>query len=332
MVYWREPLLIWLMLFPLVVLVISSFREKKRQAQLVDVELLPWIQPPSRIKRGIRRAGLNPLLLSTIWVLLTLALAGPRTPQFIPNDLKAAHDRVVILLDYSDSMRAIDAFGPQGVVPRVTAATQLADSWFNSDEPIVETGLLAFSGRAHWLLKPTTDSNLVQHVLSQGEEHLLPTLGSNLVDALSAIQFLPRESDTNTHIVLLTDGDVAAEKQESLESALLTLHASMPITLSLIGLGSAEPSQVPGHPLANTSMNSSFLKQLASLNQDFSYRLPDELREEPLMVWLNIESRRITPENYARVVWHEWFALPLLLALLLLSVLLQPSRGGHAHD
>ncbi len=79
-------------------------------------------------------------------------------------------------------------------------------------------------------------------------------------------------------------------------------------------------------------MNSSFLKRLASLNQDFSYRLPDELREEPLMVWLNIESRRITPENYARVVWHEWFALPLLLALLLLSVLLQLSRRGLAHD
>jgi hypothetical protein len=265
-------------------------------------------------------------------VLLTLALAGPRTPQFIPNDLKAAQDRVVILLDYSDSMRAIDAFGPQGVVPRITAATQLANTWFSSDEPIVETGLLAFAGSAHWLLKPTTDSNLIQHILSQGDELLLPTLGSNLVDAFAAIQSLPSEADIKTHIVLLTDGDVASDKLESLKSTLLALHASMPMTLNLIGLGSAEPTQVPGHPSTNTLMNRSLLKSLSSLHQDFSYRLPDELHGEQLMAWLNIESRRITPENYARVVWNEWFALPLLLALLLLSVLLHRSRKGSNHD
>lgn len=321
MVYWREPLLLWLMLLPLAILVISTVREKRRLTQLVDDELLPWVQPPSRSGQE----GLKPLLLSSVWALLILSLAGPRTPQFIPNDLTSAQDRVIILLDYSDSMRAIDARGLQGVVPRITAATELANSWLDPDVQIVETGLLAFSGSAHWLLKPTMDSHLIQHFLAQGDELYLPTLGSNLVEALSAIRSLPRGPDTKSHIVLLTDGDVALENSESIESALVSLHASMPMTLNLIGLGGGEPTQVPGHPSANTQMNSTFLKSLASLHPDFSYRTPESLLGQPLLKWLNIESRRITPENYARVVWSEWFSIPLLIALLLIVVLIHRS-------
>ena len=321
MVYWREPLLLWLMLFPLAIHFVSAFSEKKRLAQMVDAELLPWVRPPSR--SGHER--LNSLLLSVIWALLILALAGPRTPQFIPKDLTSAQDRVIILLDYSDSMRAKDAVGVKGgAVPRITAATQLANSWLDPDARIVETGLLVFSGTAHWLLKPTLDSHLIQHFLAQGDELRLPTLGSQLVDALNLIQSLPRESDTKTHIVLLTDGDFALDNRESLESTLFALQASMPMSLSLIGLGSAEPIQVPGHPSVNTQLNSMQLKSLASLHPDFSYKTPESLFDQPLVQWLNIESKPIAPENAARVVWYEWFAIPLLIALLLTLVLIHP--------
>lgn len=324
MIYWREPLLLWLILSPLVLLLVSSLKERKRQAQLVDAQLIPWIQPPSRSANE----WLNPLLLSAVWVFLCIAVAGPRTPQFIPNDLASIQHRVMIVLDHSDSMRAKDASGLQGVMSRIAVATDIADSWFDPSEPTVETGLIAFSGRAHWLLKPSVDNALIQHFLAQGDELLLPTLGSNLVDALSVIQSFPRESDTQTHIVLLTDGDVALDTRDNLESALLSMQASMPMTLSLIGFGGTEPTQVPGHPLANTQMNSAFLKSLASLHQDFIFREPEPLRGQPLMEWLNIESRRITPENVDRVVWHEWFSIPLLLAVVFLLVLLYRTKTG----
>ena len=327
MVYWREPLLLWLMLLPLAIHFVSAFSEKKRLAQMVDAELLPWVRPPRR--SGHER--LNSLLVTAVWTLLILALAGPRTPQFIPQDLTSAQDRVIILLDYSDSMRAKDAVGARGVVPRITAATQLVNSWLDPDARKVETGLLVFSGRAHWLLKPTLDSHLIQHFLAQGDELRLPTLGSNLVDALNLIQSLPREADTKTHIVLLTDGEVAQDNRESLESALFALQASMPMSLNLIGLGSAEPIQVPGHPSVNTQMNSMLLKSLASLHPDFSYKTPESLFGQPLVKWLNIESKPIAPENAARVVWYEWFAIPLLIALLLTLVLIHPSTWRRSH-
>ena len=316
MLYWREPLLLWLMLLPLAVALFSTLRERKRQARLVDAELIPWIQPPKRS----RHERSMPLLFSAVWVLLVLALAGPRTPQYIPNDLSSAKDRVVILLDYSDSMRAVDALGPQGIVPRITAATQLANSWFNQDEPVVETGLVAYSGRAHWLLKPTSDSNLIQHFLAQGDQLYLPTLGSDVVDALSIIKALPNGPSLKTHVVLMTDGDIAQEKREGLESILLELQASVPMTLTLIGLGSVEPTQIPGHPSAITRLDSSYLKSLASLHQDVNYRTPEQLSGQPLMEWLSIQSRRITPENYPRVLWFEWFSIPIILAMLLLLV------------
>lgn len=328
MLYWRETLLLWLMMLPLVVAVILTIRERQRQANMVDVELIPWIQP---VKRR-RHEWLTQLLLSLLWALLILALAGPRTPQHIPNDLSSTKDRVVIVLDYSDSMRARDELSPQGVVTRMTAANQLASSWFDHEDQMVESGLLAFSGRAHWLLKPTTDANLIHHFLSQADEFLLPTLGSNLADALSAIQSLPKKPDTKTHIVLLTDGDFAPEKTERLESALLALQASMPITLNLIGLGSGEPASVPTNPSATTQMNSSLLKSLASLNRDFHYRTPNQLLDLPLMEWLNIQSKRITPENYARVLWLEWFWVPLLLALLMMPLLIRRSTLGRSDD
>lgn len=327
MIYWREPLLLWMMLLPLVIWVVCSFLEKKRQAQLVDAELLPWIQPPNRSSNE----RLNPLLLLMVSTLLILALAGPRTPQFIPKDLTSVQDRVIIVLDYSDSMRARDASDPQGVTDRIMSGTQLVGSWLGPDEPIVATGLLAFSGSAHWLLKPTLDSQLIQHFLDQGEELLLPTLGSNPVAALTAIQSLPREPNTKSHIVLLTDGDIALQNREGLKSSLLSLQASMPMTLHIIGLGSGEPIQVPDQPTASTQLNSNLLRSLASLHPDFSYRVPESLRGLPLLEWLNIESRRITPENVARVVWYEWFSLPLLLALLLTLVVMHRADRRRSH-
>ena len=323
MIYWREPLLLWLMLLPLAIVPVSILKEKTRQAKLVDPELLPWIQPTKRS----RQDRLTPLLVLSAWILLVLALAGPRTPQFTPNDLSSATDRVVILLDYSDSMRAIDAVGPQGVVPRITAATQLANSWLDQDEQIVETGLVAYSGRAHWILKPTVDSNLIQHFLAQGDALYLPTLGSNVVDALSTFKSLTSVPERKTHIILLTDGDVALEKRESLETALLDLHASMPMTLNLIGMGGEEPVQVPGHPTAATRLESTYLKALASLHQDFNYRSSSELLRQPLMEWLSIQSKRITPENYDRVLWFEWFSIPLLLAVSLILLLIRRSQS-----
>jgi len=324
MLYWREPLLLWLMLLPLAVALFSTLRERKRQASLVDAELIPWIQPPKRS----RHQRFTPLLFSAVWVLLVLALAGPRTPQYIPNDLSSATDRVVILLDYSGSMRTVDALNTQGVVvPRISSATQLASSWFNQDEPVVETGLVAYSGRAHWLLKPTSDSNLIQHFLSQGDQLYLPTLGSHVVDALSTIKALPNGPSLKTHVVLMTDGDIALEKREGLESTLLELQASVPMTLSLIGLGSVEPTQVPGHPSATTRLDSTYLKSLASLHQDFNYRTPEQLSGQPLLEWLSIQSRRITPENYPKVLWFEWFSIPLMLAVLLLLVFVNRAKS-----
>ena len=323
MLYWREPLLLWLMLLPLAVALFSTLRERRRQARLVDAELIPWIQPPKRS----RHERFAPLLFSAVWVLLVLALAGPRTPQYIPNDLSSAKDRVVILLDYSDSMRAVDALGPQGVVPRITAATQLANSWFSQDERIVETGLVAYSGRAHWLLKPTSDSNLIQHFLAQGDQLYLPTLGSHVVDALSTIKALSNDPSVKTHVILMTDGDIALDKREELESVLLELQASVSMTLTLIGLGSVESTQVPGHPSATTRLDSTYLKSLASLHQDVNYRTPEQLSGQPLMEWLSIQSRRITPENYDRVLWFEWFSIPLMLAVLLLLVFIHRAKS-----
>ena len=328
MIYWREPLLLWLMLSPLALMVVSSLREKKRQAQLFDAQLIPWIQPPSRS----RFERLNPLLLSTVWAFLIIALAGPRTPQFIPNDPVSVQNRVIVVLDHSDSMRAKDASGPKGVTTRITAATELAGTWFDSSEQTVETGLMAFSGSAHWLLKPSVDPTLMQHFLDQSDELLLPTLGSNVVEALSAIQSLPRGPDTQTHIVLLTDGDIALDKREPLKSAILAMQVSMPMTLSLIGLGSTEPSEVPGHPSVNTQMNSALLKSLASLHQNVTYRLPEPLRGKPLVEWLDIESKRITPENINRVVWYEWFSLPLMIAVMLTLVLLHRPKMRRSDD
>lgn len=319
--YWREPLLLWLVLLSVAFVAIASFKQRNRMAQIADTALLPWLEPRLQSSRW-----LNSLLLTTLWTLIVLALAGPRTPLFIPNDLSETEDRVVIVLDHSDSMQTRDAVGPQGLVSRITFASQLAGSWLDPEEPIVETGLLAFSGNAHWLIKPTVDRNLIEHFLAQSDQLLLPTLGSNMVDALTAIRSLPIEPGTETHIVLLTDGDLHPDKQQRLEAELLSLQAFMPMTLHLVGVGGTEPSPVPGHPTATTRMESASLNALASLHQDFSYSTAQPLRGQPLMEWLNIQSRRITPENYARVVWNEWFSIPLLLAILVLLVLLHRSK------
>lgn len=328
LLYWREPAWLGATLLPLLAFGLARIRRQRQWARLVDPVLRPWVEVPARGRRGWAR----PALLLVTWLLLCIALAGPRTPRWLPPEVKPGV-AVVAVVDLSLSMAARDE-RPD----RRTRAQALLAEWAAGMPEALQFGLVVYAGLAHRLLAPTADHELVRHFADELPGIELPTLGNALDDALRQAAAMLEESRgqaVERHILLLSDGDLDEAAREAAEGAVADVLRPGAIHLHVIGIGGGEAVGVPRNatePLVidgqriTSRRDGRWLAQLATLGQG-GYLAAEQLDGRPLREVLGLSAPRIDPDDQQQVLWDEWFGIPLVVGMLLCLIAVEGGRS-----
>lgn len=321
--YWREPLWLALTLLPLIVVALHYRGLSIRRQRLVAAELLPWALSKPKTNKLL----ISQLLSCTAWLLLVIALSGPRTPAYVPPELAPPAAEVILISDLSGSMEATERLLNGTELRRRDAATPVMQRWNNQTSGNLNIGLMIVAGHPHWLLKPSSDPYLRNHLFNQLKTVQAPTLGNNLADALKVAGQTNTRADISRGVVLFTDGDIEESQRQRTESTLAQLMTvSESLRVTLVGVGSDELSRL--NDGETTRLESKWLKQLAEHNR-VNYLSLQQAIDADLVELLQIPSPRIAAPAQHQVLWDEWFALPLICALLLL-VLVFNLRRRHA--
>ena len=326
--YWREPAWFWVSLLPLLPMLWTFLRHRSIWMRMVDPSLRPWVEAQAR--QGHHKTGQVALGIS--WLLLCTALAGPRTPRLIPPVVQP-DAAVIAVVDLSASMAARD------VRPdRRRHAQAMLDDWVAQLPASLRIGVVVYAGHAHRLLPPTADQELVRHFVRELDSIRLPTLGNDLADALRLASESLAGADTpgGRHLLLISDGDLGPDAQRAAETAVGEWLPSARIRLHVIGVGGAEAVGVPRsatEPLVIdgerivSRRDARWLRTFAG-RVDGDYHGAEAIVGWPLARVLGLPGPHIDPADNDRVLWDEWFGLPLLAGIVILVMALRGKRAG----
>jgi len=315
--YWREPLWILLVLFPLVITLWRLAQQRHSLRQYADAGLLPWIIVPDLQNRNRWRLVLQFL----VWLLFGLAAAGPRLLLSAPQDLLPPQGAAVIVIDHSRSMLASDIF-PN----RLQQAHDVVKRW-TQDLDELKLGLIIFAGASHVVLPATSDKQVLQQTAFLLNEIQLPSYGSAIVESLLQANSLLLNETGSRAIIMLTDGDVAQAKFKHLQQITAQLQKEN-ISLHLLGVGTPSPialADAGGHWLQHnaetvvTRLKVTELQALAENGGVFYDRLNPSVHNMLINVW-QAEPARIAAQHHNEVLWNElfpWFLIPALLLMIL---------------
>lgn len=325
--YWREPLWMLLVLFPLIVMLWRQTQQRRSLRRYADAALLPWIIVPDVQKRS--RWQLVSHFL--IWLLFGLAAAGPRLLLSAPPDLLPPQGAAVIVIDHSRSMQASDIFPD-----RLQQANDTVTRWIQDNNEL-KLGLVIFAGASHIVLPVTFDNQVLQDTTRLLHEIQLPTYGSAIVESLQqarsllqAEALLANESGSRA-IIMLTDGDVPQKKLNQLSQIGHQLQQEN-ITLHLLGVGTPSPIALADNDgswagrwlhydgeTVVTRLKETELQKLAESEGVFYSRLNLSVHNKLVNVW-QAEPARIAAQHHDEVLWNElfpWLLIPALLLIIL---------------
>ncbi len=315
------PVLVWLWL-----LFSATRHTTERYAEYADPHLLPYllgmreIQPQRHWRRFI--------LWTLGWVLLVLALAGPRW-DYTDKQLFRPGSDLVILLDLSASMDLTD------VAPsRLARARQEIEDLLQQNRH-ARVGLIAFASVAHVIAPLTEDGSSLRQQLPAISTDLVRMKGSRLTEALiRARQMLAGQpTGSSRHLLLLTDGDFgdSGHLDQATEMAAEGIH------LHVLGIGSEQGAAVkgpmgrplhrPGQGMIISRLDDKGLQQLATRG-DGLYRRADFDNDDTGDILRQVarDSELEIVANEKTRVWNERFFWLLGIALLLLLPVYRRTR------
>ncbi|MES9946358.1 MAG: VWA domain-containing protein [Candidatus Thiodiazotropha sp.] len=258
-----------------------------------------------------------------LWILLVLALAGPRWDYTDIEAFSPASD-LVILMDISRSMNVADV--PPSRLAR--ARQEVQDLVVLNQE--LRIGMIAFATVPHVVAPITEDSQSILNALPAVSSELANLQGSRLIAALErAEQLLGSEGSGNARtILLISDGDF---DEPGLLPQIEKL-AQQGVVLHTMGIGTTGGGPVPARAgqselmrdrsgkLIESRLNEPLLQQLALAGGGYFQRA--DFRDQDSRNILQLASGEVgrpTPTEEKTRVWNErfyWLIFPLLLFLL----------------
>ncbi len=313
----REPWWLLLALQPLLISLLISFQYRRQSRAYADPELMPWVEVSAEHYEN-KHTTLYYLAMQLCWLLLALSMAGPRYPDPLPLPDRANAADIMVVMDVSRSMSATD-IRPSRLKRAKTELFQLLQQ--NSTDRI---GIILFAGHAHLLTPLTWDRKALHFYIEGIQSNLLPTEGSNLVEAIRlANQYL--QGSERAAIMVLSDGETQNETTLSDELTQTPLY--------IMGMGSETGISIPaddgGWIMHNNSavrsrLQQASLQKLASASGGRYVKVTDE---SGMLGKLYQQTGRLSdkPEKEASLdqSWVElyaWVLLPALLILFLMSV------------
>lgn len=226
---WQRPwVLLLLLLLPLL------WVRRRRQPALI----LPTFAALRAVGIGLRaRLSWLPRALRTLALGLgILALARPVTPAQGGRDLSVEGIDIVVALDLSGSMQAVD-FQPRD---RLFVAKEVLDA-FVRRRPHDRLGLVVFAGEAYTQCPLTLDHRVFRSILANLEVGQIPD-GTAIGDAIATSLNRLRESEAESRIVILiTDGDSNSGTISPLEAAGMAKDLGIPVYPILVGRECDDP-------------------------------------------------------------------------------------------
>ena len=206
---WPEFLWLLALIPALVGLYVLALRRKKRLA--VRYASLSMVRDALGMGQRVRR-HIPPLLFLIGLALMIFAIARPTATVRLPTQ----HETVILAMDVSGSMRAVD------VKPTRLAAAQEAARAFINDQPgNVKVGIVSFAGTAAVVQPPTDNRDDLFAAIDRFELQRATAVGSGLLVALKAIfpdvEFdlrasNPRVSKDNPHGVAIDEAKKPAKE------------------------------------------------------------------------------------------------------------------------
>ena len=203
---------LWLLaLIPAVLLLAALWRLNSNVTawdRAIDQDLLPYLL--DRSKNASQRTPLVLLLL--VWLLTSLALAGPVWEK-LPQPVQKREDALVIVLSLS-------MFAPDHSPSRVDLAKRkLRDILALRSEG--QTALVVYAGDAHAVTPLTDDVVTIEALVPSLNPNIMPLFGSNPVEALElAISLLKNTDGGSGKILLMTDGIAGFDEEQRIADLL----------------------------------------------------------------------------------------------------------------
>ena len=239
----------WLWLLPLWGLVLW-FLPKIQSSQ---IDWAQWIAPPLQrlfvVSSQISQHRNKQLQVgfALIWILSTLALAGPAWER-LPQPLLVRDQARVILLDLSYSMLATD-LQPN----RLERARYKIEDLLNRFQE-GQTAIVLYAGDAHTLVPLTEDVETIRTLLPSLHPSLMPVRGSRPDLAFeNVIEMLNQVDIRNSHLVWITDG-IDDQQVKPLQNLLSSQRHKL--TVLAVGTPSGAPIVLEkGNYLKDTNNN-----------------------------------------------------------------------------
>jgi Ca-activated chloride channel homolog len=255
---------------PVVILLLAGLRYllHRNQAQRLGVSFA--LSPDQWSDRLLSLGRYLPVISMLVGLgLLLVALARPQIVREVREDQSAGID-MILAVDVSSSMLETDL-----KPTRLDAARRVARV-FVAGRPNDRIGLVAFAGEARSLCPLTTDYDLLNQYLDQLSDHLIPTAGTAVGDALARCINRLRSTTGKTRIViLLSDGDNTAGNLDPLTAARLARQFG--IRLYTIAVGRVNSPVAPSTIRADPTMavDENTLQRVAALSNGRYFRATD---------------------------------------------------------
>lgn len=225
---------LWLALLPLAVIIPVLWRHLRRPSgdwsKVCDVHLLRWLSVGNTAARPSR---FGPWLAGLMWLIATVALAGPSW-QKLPDSSFTSLDARVLVLDLSLSMLAED-LKPNRLTQARYRLSDMLDEMLEG-----QTGLVAYAGDAFVVSPLTSDTNTIRNMLPALRPDIIPVSGSRPDKALElAAVLLNRSGMVHGEILLIADsGGRGATK-------IAAKLAQRGIFTSVLAVGTVQGAPIP---------------------------------------------------------------------------------------
>jgi len=271
-------------------------------------------------------------LLAT--ALCIIALAGPRFAND-RTETEASGVDIMLVVDLSWSMMALDMSGPRERVTRFDIATEVLDDFIRK-RPTDRIGLVVFSAVPYLASPLTLNHDWLTENLRRLHIGLIRELGTAIGDATAAAaKRLKSAKDSKSRIIIiLTDGDNNRGEIDPVPAA--QLAAAMGAKVYTIGIGVEEPCQLPEFDPATGKLvldpngsvrwtltlqpaNYAVLNRMSALSNAKSYRAKNA--RELQSIYDEIDRLEKTEVKLRRYTIHTpLFQWPLLTAFALLAL------------
>lgn len=252
------------------------------------------------------------------WILISFALAGPRTPAGFSQNPIEVND-IFIVLDLSRSMLAED-LKPNRFEAAKQKVQEFADLF-----PIDRIGIIVFAEKVFTLLPLSTDLNLIKRLVSGIQMGALGD-GTNIGDALSlAIGRLLQSQANDKIVILLTDGVSNVGTVTPLQAA--EIAKDNKIKIYTIGIGGDQDAQMPlgrnafgaiqYQRLPGGSIDEPTLRQIASMTGGKFFMAKNNKGLSSILGEIN-KLERTKIEKSGKMIYKELFFSYLLIGVILL--------------